>query len=377
MIDIKNLETQYLKAKVAYYDGTPIMSDAAFDVLEKEIRNLGSKVIEQIGSKRKDFDFPHPNRMLSLSKIQTEVINNITNYQEDLFNAWFEKRNAIIVAKTGSRCEFLWYSPKFDGNAINIIIRGGKLQSVLTRGSGDAGKDVTDRFINYIPNIYTFEHISITDTTIIEIRCEAVIPIKIFNSKYANDFANARNYVAGVIGKDDFNVEKVSELVLMPVAMLVDGKQTSLENLNFKDDNIISKVTHQHTTKLQDYISCVKLLESLRDNFEYQLDGIVFSFPYEHRDLLGVNSHDPEYSIAIKFPPEEAVTMVTGIEWSVSKTGELIPVILLKPVQLAGTTVKRVSGYNAGYIVNNKIKEGTVLSLHKSGDIIPEVSKVF
>ena len=80
IMDIKNLETQYLKAKVAYYDGNPIMSDAAFDILEQELKAAGSKAIEQVGAKRKDFDFPHPTPMKSLAKIQTET----GNYQEKL-----------------------------------------------------------------------------------------------------------------------------------------------------------------------------------------------------------------------------------------------------------------------------------------------------
>ena len=64
---------------------------------------------------------------------------------------------------------------------------------------------------------------------------------------------------------------------------------------------------------------------------------------------LWVQIHDPEWSIAIKFIPEEATTSVVGIEWNVGKTGALAPVVLLSPVQLAGTSVRRVSGYNGGF----------------------------
>ena len=84
-MNLQHLETQYLKAKIAYYDGTPIMSDPAFDALEKELKEAGSKVVEQVGAKRKDFDFPHPTPMKSLAKIQTESNNGVTNYQDDIF----------------------------------------------------------------------------------------------------------------------------------------------------------------------------------------------------------------------------------------------------------------------------------------------------
>jgi DNA ligase (NAD+) len=120
----------------------------------------------------------------------------------------------------------------------------------------------------------------------------------------------------------------------------------------------------------------MKYMENFRETCEFQLDGVVFALPTEFREIFGENDHDPEWSIAVKFVPEEVITPVIGVQWNLGKTGELTPVVCLKPVQLAGTTVKRASGYNAGYIVKNRIQEGSIVSLHKSGDIIPEISKV-
>ena len=117
-------------------------------------------------------------------------------------------------------------------------------------------------------------------------------------------------------------------------------------------------------------------LEQQIRGFKSQLDGVVFALPAETREFLGENDHDPEWSIAIKFVPDEVVTLVEGVQWNLGKTGELTPVVQLKPVQLAGTTVKRASGYNAGYILKHRIQKGTIVSLRKSGDIIPEISKI-
>ena len=115
---------------------------------------------------------------------------------------------------------------------------------------------------------------------------------------------------------------------------------------------------------------------ALRQKFHVQLDGVVISLPVEHRSFLGQNSHDPEWAIAIKFIPEEATTPVNDLELFIGKTGAFTPVIQLEPVQLAGTTVRRASGYNFGYIVNNRIGKGAVVSIAKAGDIIPEVQSV-
>jgi len=365
-MDIKNLETQYLKAKVAYYEGHPIMPDAAFDVLEQELKNAGSKIIEQVGSKRKDFDFPHPTAMKSLAKIQTEA----GNYQENEFANWLIKRFQKIPAPA----EHIFYSPKFDGNAINIVYRNHVLESILTRGDGKYGKDVTDRFKNYLP-----EKISIDG--VVEIRCEAVMAKNIFAKKYANKFANARNIVAGIIGKDDIDFEMINDLTFVPIHLLIDGKHTDINILKkeLKGYSIFSDTYYIDIIPpdAKKYIEVLKTWEKQRDEFKFQLDGIVFSFPYEYRKLLGENEHSPYWAVAIKFIPDEVVTVVESIQWNLGKTGELIPVVLLKPVQLAGTTVTRASGYNAGYIVKHRIQKGTIVSLHKSGDIIPEISEIF
>lgn len=372
-MNIQYLEIQYLKAKVAYYEGNPVMTDAAFDVLEAELKTAGSKVVEQVGAKRKDFDFPHPHRMLSLAKIQTESKNGITNYQEDLFNKWFEKVDAIVFKATGKHIESLFSSPKFDGNAINVIYVNGNLQSVLTRGDGKAGKDITDRFKKYLPATLSNEHA----TGVLEIRCECVVDQKLFDKKYLGKkedglYANARNFVAGVLGKDDYSLEKVADLTLIPVAYLVDGKQTRLRSI---PENIFGE-THQKQFVARDYVSLIQAMEELRKTFAIPLDGVVIATPAQFRDALGENEHSPNWAVAIKFIPEESVSVVIGIEWNLSKTGEMCPVVLLKPVQLAGTTVKRASGYNAGYIVKNRIQPGTIVSLCKRGDIIPAIQEV-
>jgi NAD-dependent DNA ligase len=378
MVNLNLLEEKYLKAKIAYYegipefqDGTPALTDAEFDALEVLLKNEGSKVIEQVGSKRKDFDFTHPTKMLSLAKIQTEATEEGTNYVEDLFQKWYQKRLATIGGTP-----LLWASPKFDGNAINIIYRGDKLTNILTRGDGFTGKDISKRFIEAgkIPKTIGFLGIdNISSEDVIEIRCEVVIKSKLFEEKYSKEFANPRNYVAGVIGKDEENLEKMSELDIIPLIYLINGKHASQtifqKNLAFSKD---------YNTPLlaENYIDVIKVHENLRKTYQYQLDGVVISFGVEFREKLGTNDHDPEWSLAIKFVPVEVVTTVEGIEWNLSKRGEIIPTVLLKPVLLDGSTVRRASGYNAAYLIEKGIGFGALVSIAKAGDIIPEIQKV-
>jgi len=356
--DIQKLEAEYLRAKIEYYEGNSIMSDLEFDALEQHLINLGSKVHEQVGAKRKDFDFPHPTKMLSLAKLQTEE----GNYMKDEFWTWFSKRGALV-----GKLVALYASPKFDGSAINIIYRDGVLENILTRGDGLAGKNLTKRLTPYVP-----EKIHLNG--IVEIRCEVVIDTRIFEKKYSQEFANARNFVAGVLGKDDYSEEKVGDLTLIPLHYIQDG--IHLHQTIFEDYPQFAK--HQYNILFDPtaYEEMIEDFEKMRKKMNYQLDGVVISYPETVREELGQNDHDPEWAIAIKFVPEGAVTGVNGIEWNIGKRGQFTPVVLLDPVQLAGTTVKRASGYNAGFIRDNGISAGAIVAVEKAGDIIPEIVKV-
>lgn len=367
-MNISQLEEKYLKAKIAYYEGEPFLTDAEFDALEEVLRKEGSKVIEQVGSKRKDFDFFHPTKMLSLSKIQTEAKEDgSTYYAEDQFLKWFNK-NAAIVGKMG----MLEASPKFDGNAINIIYRGRSLSNVLTRGDGITGKDITKRMSVHLPQTIGVDGLEISESDIIEIRAEVVIDINLFNQKYSSEFANARNYVAGVIGKDDQDDQKVSELKIIPLHFLLNGKHVG--GHPFRHNSFFEDWTELFS--FEQYSDLIKAHERLRSEINYQLDGVVISFPVQERETLGENDHDPEWALAVKFVPIETITTVVGIDWNISKRGEIIPTLLLKPVFLDGSTVQRASGYNASYVVNNDLGPGAVVSIAKAGDIIPEIQKV-
>ena len=373
MQDIKKLENQYLNAKISYYDGEPIMEDHEFDALEKILIEAGSKVHEQVGSKRKDFDFAHPTKMLSLSKLQMEK----DNIMKEEFFKWLVKRAEQIGMPTMDIV--LEASPKFDGSAINIIYRDGRLENILTRGDGLAGKNVTKRLAPKVPN-------KVDAKGVVEVRCEVVIDTNLFDKKYFGKpedgkYANARNFVAGVLGKDDYDEEKVADLTLVPLHFITNGKQQTQDDFILYariDKNKYPDFCEKWNTSFfaKDYDTIIRKFEDMRKTLNFQLDGIVISLPHIVRKHLGENDHDPEWAIAIKFVPEGAVTTVNGIEWNIGKRGQFTPVVLLDPVQLVGTTVKRASGYNAGFLRDNGIGVGAIVSVEKAGDIIPEIVNI-
>jgi|GEM_PF-748116 len=370
----KYLETLYINAKINYYEGCPIMDDSSFDLLEEHLKKLKSSIIKQVGSKRKDFNVPHPSIMLSLSKLQMEKIDGETNYKEFEFYKWASKR-ATQCGVDANKIKYQ-YSPKFDGNAINIVYEGGKLSYILTRGDGKKGKNVTDRLKDKVPD--NIKSISLTEDSILEVRCEVVIKKSIFNKineerkkEELDLFANPRNYVAGLLGSDDED-KNVKYLEVKALAFILNGKHLNplLFDKEFNTNSYIKEKT------LDDYKNYIKQIENEREDYPYQIDGIVISFLDKYRHILGENDHDPEWAIAIKLLPEEVHAEIENIEWNVGKTGELIPVLLITPIELAGTIVKRISGYNAGYVITNKLGKGAIINIHKAGDIIPEVQSV-
>ena len=357
-----DLSQLYLKAKKSYYKGEPIMSDTEFDQLELQLETQGllNKIVG-FDDEDRNAKFNHPSKMLSLAKLQaysdgTPPTEHANKWLNNLNQDWYEA------------------TPKFDGNAINVIYRNGKLDAILSRGNGSAGRDYTEKLIGIIPQ--TIKE-STFDT--VEVRGEIVIKTNVFNEKYSQ-FKNERNFVAGILNRD----EDVSKTTADFTFMAVDAKgyhggighHIVTENLNVWGFN--------QDVKLFTYIFGPNEFElvykSMKHYREFQspfrLDGFVIKTPENSRERIGENSHDPNWAIAIKFPPEEAITTVKRIQWNFGKTGQLTPVAILEPILLDGSTVQRASVHNYGWMMSKGCLPGATVSIAKKGDIIPQIINV-
>lgn len=361
MIKGKIKEQQYLDAKIGYYSGKPIMSNEEFDALENELKLVGSKVVNQVGSKISDYDYPLPNRMGSLDKIQT-VAEEYT-YSYALFREWWVKMSTEVVSARGSHLEC---TPKYDGNSVDVIFVDGKLFKIITRGDGLYGKDVTVKISHRVKFDFLNE---IPKTGVVEVRCEAIMLQATFDDKYSHKYANSRNMIAGMLGRDDLSIEDANDIDLIPLRVLHNGVDAEIE-LGTYMYKLIGLGEESYIKMFEHFID-------FRSKYEYQLDGVVISYPKNLREEMGEGETNPKWSIAIKFVPDAKDTTIESIDWQIGKTGELTPVANITPIHLAGTTVSRVTCFNYGFIEENRICVGTKVTVCKRGDIIPHIEEVF
>jgi DNA ligase (NAD+) len=363
-MNLHEKENHYILAKQKYYEGEPIISDYEFDLLEEELRESNSQVIHLVGSSLlKDAKFNHASPMLSLGKIQVPSNSEIPS---DKVLQWF---NSIAPTKQTN----LEATPKFDGSSCNLIYDKGKLQYALTRGNGIQGQNIVEKMKLFVPKT-----INILDK--IEIRGEVVIPTKAFNEHYSSEYKNPRNFVSGILGRDEINEEILSHFHFVSFEARIhtdSGFYHHPHTFPFLTENgfIIPPFTKHFDVNnfksLYDEMYNHRITDS-----PYQLDGFVLKFEESLRNEIGESDHSPKWAIAIKFPPKEAKTRIKDIVWSPGLSGEFTPLGILEPVDLDGTTVSNVNMHNYGNVIRQGLFPGAEVIIVKSGDIIPIIHKI-
>ena len=272
---------------------------------------------------------------------------------------------------------------KIDGLAISVEYVDGQLFRASTRGNGLIGEDVTDN-INNIKDVPK----KLSEAITIEIRGEVYMPKQSFaklNKQREFDelpaFANPRNAAAGSLRQLDATV--TGERGLSAFFYATDqvnelGVKSQSELLSrFKKLKIpvnADSVVIDSMDKIDQYL---EKWQEQRNSLPYGIDGVVVKVnSFEEQLKIGNTIKIPRWAIAYKFPPEEQLTKVLNIEWSVGRTGVITPTAIMDPVLLAGTTVSRASLHNIDYLEEKNVRINDTVTLHKAGDIIPEIGQV-
>ncbi|MDW8235579.1 MAG: NAD-dependent DNA ligase LigA [Bacteroidia bacterium] len=360
-----------------YVLGQPIISDSEYDRLLRELQTLETQFphlrrpdspTQRVGGTvTKEFPVvPHKRPMLSLDNA----------YSSEELLTFYQKIQRLLP---GMSYSFI-AQHKIDGVAVSLHYEGGLLTQGLTRGDGIQGDDIT-------PNLRTIRDIPLRlrgkdFPHVLEVRGEVYMLRRDFEQLNAErealgetPFMNPRNATAGSLKLQD--ASEVARRRLRFVAYFAEA-----EGLPDSDEEVM-RLLHQWgfpvvVTKgplpMEAIPSLLSQVQAQKESLPYDIDGLVLKVNSRSlREKLGNTAKAPRWAIAYKYQPEQAVTELVSVAYQVGRTGYITPVAQLKPVLLAGTTVKRASLYNYDEIQRLDLHLPDVVVIEKSGEIIPKV----
>lgn len=384
---------EQLKAVIAdsnrryYVENAPILSDYEYDQLLYELqaieaefpelvtedspsRRVGSDLSDKKGSKEFE-QFPHRYPMLSLGN--TYSLSEIEDFAA--------RASKALGGETFTySCEL-----KFDGTAICLTYRDGRLLRALTRGDGTVGDDVTRnvRRIRNIPERLQGEGWPQE----FEIRGEIYMPYSAFDrlneekvKAEETPFANPRNAASGSLKLTD--PEEVGRRGLECTLYHLLGEnlpfRTHSEALDQAASWGLPVSEHRRICRdigeIEAYISH---WDAQRKFLPFATDGIVIKVnQLNWQRSLGYTAKSPRWAVAYKFKAEQALTPLLSIDYQVGRTGAVTPVANLEPVQLSGTVVKRATLHNPDQMELLDLHEGDWVYVEKGGEIIPKIVAV-
>jgi DNA ligase (NAD+) len=360
----------------------PEITDIAYDLLLRKLQAIEAEHPElltadsptqRVGGKALDAfsEVVHLQPMLSLDNAfdQTEFADFDRRVRERL--ELTEEVDYIV-------------EPKLDGLAISLLYEEGVLVRGATRGDGKVGEDVTQN-IRTIPTI-PLRLIGSGYPKRLEVRGEIFMPKAGFNKlnevarqRDEKGFANPRNAAAGSLRQLDSKIAAERPLAIYCYGFgLVEGGELGkthsesmalLASWGLRVSPEMKQV--RGIAASHDYY---QQLASRRDGLDYDIDGVVYKVDnLQQQQHLGFVSRAPRWAIAWKFPAQEEMTRLEGVDFQVGRTGALTPVARLKPVQVAGVVVSNATLHNMDEIQRKDVRIGDTVIVRRAGDVIPEV----
>ena len=362
-LSIKELEEVIEYAADKYYNtSNPVIPDSLYDILIDflTIKEPKSKVLKNIGAKIKSKNKVKLDYWLgSMDKIKPP---------SNQLSIWMKKYKPPYNL-----------SDKLDGISA-LLIYNNETIKMFTRGTASEGMDIS-HLIKYlkipeyeIVNNYCKKNKIKGDQNLIAFRGELIIKDDIFNKNWSKKLKNGRNSVSGLVNSKNINPELAIDTNLV-IYEVVDPFYSIDKQLNIINDIGFKTVFNKNIEHELSYDFLSDYLNKRRTNSEYNIDGIIVTNIGNHdRNIDG----NPEYAFAYKdiLQDQIAKTTVESIEWNISKDGYIKPTLLLKSVSIGGVEIKRATGNNAKFIVDNILGPDAIIEIIRSGDVIPKVQKV-
>jgi len=362
-----------------YVEMAPIISDAAYDTLYRELKDLEAAnpdwIVPESPTQR-----VAPTPVSEFPKVVREhpMLSLDNTYSREELQAFCDR----VARGLDAQAAAFVVEPKIDGISVELSYREGRFALGATRGDGRVGEDITAnlRTIRSLP-------LRIGEPATVTVRGEVFMLRRDFDavnterlSAGEEPWKNPRNATGGSLKLLD-----ARECARRPLQVLlydlVDGEQFRarhsealewLKRLGFPVSPDI-----QIVAGTDGLAALVESWASRRNQLPYEADGLVVKVDdFAERRLLGATAKFPRWAIAYKFPALRAETRLRGIEINVGRTGAVTPVAVLDPVELSGTTVKRASMFNWDEVARLDARIGDLVMVEKAGEIIPQVIEV-
>ena len=425
---IAELRQVLQKASYAYYVlDAPDLEDAVYDQLYRELQTLEAQYPQWISPDsptQRVGEKPAARFGAVRHRLPLYSLENAFNMQE--FGNWQGRWQRVALPTQPAESPDFEYvcELKIDGNALALTYENGVLVRGVTRGDGVMGEEITQNIktIRSIPLRLNLDN----PPAIVEVRGEAFWGLEVFQQinqerEQAGEalFANPRNATAGTLRQLDSRVVADRRLDFFAYTLYIEAKsqgdeilvsgeaiQPALLETGLKPSAVATAVPESYPAAdlPQTQWDSLEFLQQMgfrvnpnrhlcrslaavgeyydrwsteRLQLPYLTDGVVVKLnSFALQQQLGFTQKFPRWAIALKYPAEEAPTLVENISVNVGRTGAVTPLAELRPVQLAGTTVSRATLHNADRIAELDIRVGDTVVVRKAGEIIPEVLRV-
>ena len=337
------LSEMILETNRKYYTlSKPLLSDNQYDILKEyiETKYPANVAITQVGAPVTKNKVDLPYEMASMDKIKPDT-NALTD--------WVKQYNGPYVL-----------SCKLDGVS-GMYSTEGDTPKLYTRGDGKVGQDVS----------HLIKPLKLPNHKGHVVRGEFIILKDVFNTKYRDKFANPRNLVSGIVNSKSVD-EKTADLHFVAYEVIRPVLKASAQMRLLKD--LGHEVVQNRVAPSLSNALLSETLVDWRGNYEYEIDGVIVCDDSIHPRGSG----NPRHAFAFKMVLSDQVAeaKVVDVIWTASKDGYLKPRVRIEPIHIGGVTIEYATGFNGKFIEDNKIGVGAIITMIRSGDVIPYIKSV-
>ena len=369
-----------------YQFDKPIISDGEYDILRRKLEDLEKQFpklqtpdspTQKVGAAplAKFAKVKHSQAMLSLSNA----------FSEEDVREWDARNRKFLGLPEGEEITYVC-EPKIDGLSFSARYENGRFVQGLTRGDGEFGENITDNLAMILPLELKGDF-----PQVLEVRGEVYMSHEAFSNLNATlpddeKFANPRNAAAGSLRQKDARITASRGLSYFVYGWgevsVNPEKWKRCSDFMFQVHRwgfliTMEKLQTGELPYIDSYLERYKYGLSNRSNIPYDIDGLVYKInDLELRKRLGEISRSPRWAIAHKFPAEQAVTVLEGVDIQVGRTGAMTPVARLKPITVGGVVVSNATLHNEDEIARKDIRIGDFVVVQRAGDVIPQVVSV-